>query len=395
LAILQRAHAEHEFGIKLSAGTRRLAARKPDRLAECFESLGEGCELGNVQNYCGIDPQTLFRFSALGSGGLKPLFGAPAGILSGLDDIRVFPHRVLQEWWIGYPALGFYYHSGKKFQDMEAPEVRRLEVARLAVLVPRFLEELQSGNKIFVRFEPKRSIDDIKAVFRALHRHNGHTLLWIDSTESPSQAGEVQILERGLARGFVLDRATDAAPEPAALSTWLTLLAHALRMLRPEAADALQQEVNREPLPSLRAGAPLFCDPLLAVSEADDGPPEPLAGEPVMRHRLRVHTLPEDGAILSIPVGGMKTGALYTASASVWAPAGFDGRISLGFEDSPAVHSWPAAPAGYGRWQRIVTSVRSTIDLPHQRPGLLVDGPAGSEIFTTDWRLSAGVVPGR
>jgi hypothetical protein len=390
LAIPQRTQPEIEFAIKLNAAARRTSAPPPDLLAACFESLGDGCEFGNVQRYCGMEPETLFDSAALGHAGLLPLFKDPAAMLAGLQQFRVFPHRTLKEWWVGHPPLGFYAHSGRTFAETDAAEVQRLQRERLAIMVPRFLQELAQGERIFVRFEPKCGVEDMRAVFHALHRHNGHCLLWIDTAEHPGQAGQIQLLEPGLARGFVRGPARNAAPEPAALATWLTLLAQALRELRPEAAEALRQE---DPLPALRAGAPLRCPPSFALSALAEKPQAPPAAEPVMRHRLRAHTIPADGPIFSIPVSGMKAGTCYTASALVWVPAGPELQVSLDFQGAPAIHAWPSAREVRGRWQRIATSVRSPYEVPQLRPGLLVDGPAGAEFYATDWQLNAGVTP--
>jgi hypothetical protein len=89
----------------------------------------------------------------------------------------------------------------------------------------------------------------------------------------------------------------------------------------------------------------------------------------------------------------LQAGTLYVASADIWLPADFTGRLDMVFLGRPSLRNSNLKHDLRGRWQKIWVSARLE-DV--SRPVVLRlngAGPAGSQFCTANWRVEAGGIP--
>jgi len=364
----------------------------PDRLMSYFESLGDGCELGNVQRFCGIEPLGLLRFSSMPYRALIELLDCRFEALKcEAEALRLLPHGQDQEWWVSIEQWGIFYHTGRKIGSVEVASLKQSEAAKLRFLRRKLLEELDAPEVIFVRRDPERSLEEIRHAFRRLNAYGPHALLWVASAPEPEMIGEIEMLEPGLLRGFIGDTGRDASPPPAALAVWLTLAEKALEMLKPEAAAALRQQA----LPHMiKLTDPVWRKAGIAATVTTHAVP-PLTGH----HHIFKHTLLQDsgwenGEVIMCGVTGLVPDMFYVVSAWVWLPPGFEGGVSLVFPGTSALRTVQADVSITGTWQRIATSMRLPDELDQHSPGLYVSAGKGTFLYSTAWRFDQGVAPG-
>lgn len=173
-------------------------------LALAFEGMGDHCEFGIVQRRLGAEPIGLFRFAAISARTLTGLLndglaalGDPAYIELGLtshDEYLVRDTRGL-------------YHMHCFVQRGSVDEARflRQQITRLGYLKKKLIEDLETGEKVFVHKSSLAPITDAEAV--ALHdsvlRYGPNSLLVLRCGADATQAGEVEILRPGLMVGHL------------------------------------------------------------------------------------------------------------------------------------------------------------------------------------------------
>lgn len=284
-----------------------------------------------------------------------------------------------------------YYHTGQRIGAAGERNLRQNEAIKIQFLKRKLLEELAEPGVIFVRRDPERSPDEIRHAYRQLNEYGRQALLWISRAAAPEMEGEIEVLEPGLVRGFIGDTGQNAAPRPAALAVWLTLAEKTLDVLKPSVAAALRD------MASLRTAAlndPVWRKSELAVTLTSNAVPALPRHHHIWKHTLRVDTDWDRCEVLSFGVSGLVPEALYTVSAHVWLPAGFEGEACLVFPGVNAVKDWPAESSNTGCWQRIATSIRLPDGGDLHFPSLCVKGAKGAQLYSTAWRFDHGAVPG-
>lgn len=390
----QPAPAQAVFKMEIPRPGNLLMMRKPDSFASAFESLGIDCEVGNVQRFCGLDEETLFRSASLPYGSLLVFLGNNLSRLQNIDLWRVFPHSRSREWWMGFREGGIYYHSSKNFDDCNSAEVADYELPKIKSMVANFVEHLNNPRKTYIRCEPGKSRAEIVAAFRALRRYGRHTLLWVDETEDPSRVGKAELLEEGLVLGFIKKMSENAAPRPPDFAVWLTILARTLQFLKPARLNELTRQILREPMNTMLASPPTLLPEQIVRNSIEQRGPRSQPAPFVIRHTLLAETEWETASVFSVPVIGLVPQTLYVASVWVWIPKGFAGEVILTFPGTASVRAWPVDEERYGSWQRISTSVRLPEKNYRHHPSLKVKGPPGTEVFSAGWRFEVGVCPG-
>ena len=167
-----------------------------------FESLGEWCEFGKLQQRYGADHPGLLRFAALHlpdllhglvrqfDGIAEPdrmtVFHAPA--TPNLYDVHDHTYRV---WW----------HTGKAIDETNSDEIIRAERVRMPYLQRKFKKTLAAGERMFVLTTPA-SDDEAFAVFLALDLWARNVLLFV-TQDGPHPPGSVELLGNGLMRGTI------------------------------------------------------------------------------------------------------------------------------------------------------------------------------------------------
>jgi hypothetical protein len=364
----------------------------PDRLAGAFESLGDKCEFGLAQRFCGIEPLSLFRFSTLPHEHLMDLLETRLAGLEAPGALSVFRRADDGEWWGRIASCGMEYHTARGVESFSEAEALALERERVGFLRRRLLKMLEGGGRVFLRRDPGRSEAEARRLLAALRRYGAHDLLWVDQAFGDHLPGAVDLLGEGFARGFLGEFRPNAAPSMDGMRVWLAVLENGLAQLRPDVVRGL-----RAMAPVGAGDADLQKSDWRFLKCAESAAAQDVAGLdatwPVMAHHLVQDTDTSRGLVACCEARRLVRRGLYVVSAWVWVPMDFAGWIGMSFPGLRWVQMWAADLAIRGRWQRIATSVRSPGEAEVLYPGLVAVAPAGSRFYSAGWRLERGVVP--
>lgn len=212
-----------------TAGTLERLGLTPAELAARFESLGENCELGEVQRRFGAEPLGLFRWS-------NP---SPEAILRGLENdfadlgrnarVELNGETPLPEWILVEPDYNLMQHTHVRRGELPQEVVERQQLGRFHFLRRKLLEDIEQGNKIFViKSQHELPLETVTDIARALRRKGPTWLLWVVADEEP---GRVDVMEEGLLRGRI-DYLLPTAFMGASFGMWQTLLAKACALVK-------------------------------------------------------------------------------------------------------------------------------------------------------------------
>lgn len=173
-----------------------------------FESLGQDCEFGLLQRHFGAEPLGLFRWNFIRPDRLREAFAIG---LAGIGEpehtlISLWPN---QEYKISDARWGFAFHTWITAHESGEDELYRKMCLRLRFLRRKMLDELASGEKVFVLKTYDTSVEEVRQLFGTLTQLGPARLLWVRSLEvEPAsglgrQGGTVAQIEPGLFAGFV------------------------------------------------------------------------------------------------------------------------------------------------------------------------------------------------
>lgn len=210
------------------AGALERLGLAPAELVARFESLGENCELGEVQRRFGAEPLGLFRWS-------NP---SPEAILRGLERdfadlgrnarVELNGETPLAEWILFEPDYQLMQHTHVREGELPQDVVERQQLGRFHLLRRKLLEDIEQANKIFViKSQHDLPLETVTRIARALRRKGPTWLLWVVADEEP---GRVDLVEEGLLRGRI-DYLLRTAFNGASFANWLTLLANAFELV--------------------------------------------------------------------------------------------------------------------------------------------------------------------
>jgi hypothetical protein len=210
------------------------------QLALQFESLGENCEFGLFQRRCDAEPLGLLRFSSTFMRNL--IRGIDSGF-EGLGEIEDIDPRLegapQKEYMIHEKKFGLVYHTFVYEGQRSIWLMREQESARLKFLRRKFMEELESTDKIFVyKFSSGVCEAEILPLLMALNRYGDATLLWVVPAERDRPAGSVEVLRPGLLKGYIDRFAPDDNAHDFSFDGWLRVCANACVLGRLQRSSA-------------------------------------------------------------------------------------------------------------------------------------------------------------
>ncbi len=170
-------------------------------ILRAFESLGDNCEFGLVQSSLGVEQLGFFRFNSVSADALLRVIG------NGFADFDNFSGPEIEiacndELIVHIPDYGFRYHTFYRKGEADIDRLRRQQTRVTQYLARKFREDLCAAEKIFIRKSATASIGEITALHAALRRHGDATLLWV-TLAGDGRAGEVEVLEPGLLKGYI------------------------------------------------------------------------------------------------------------------------------------------------------------------------------------------------
>ena len=194
-----------------------------------FESLGDNCEFGLVQRRLGAEPLGLLRFSyvelPLLLRGLRNGFerlGDPETTDVAADKNGEF---VVRE-----SVYGMTYHTFQYEAQINLETVRRQQATRLNFLKRKLLEDIGTGEKIFVlkRTPPLRP-EEVLPLYATLNELGRNWLLWMVPSDPAHTPGTVEMLLPGLLRGYVDRFAPAENAHELSLTAWTAVCEAAWR----------------------------------------------------------------------------------------------------------------------------------------------------------------------
>ena len=238
----------------LSARRRQREAQARVELLLQFESLGDNCELGMVQQAFDANPLGLFRWSGI----TLPLL--TAALNHGLQGIgepehtEIYWDDIYGEYYFRDLRYGMYTHTKMFQKDYSLDEVRKLLAVRSLRLREKLMEDLQDGQKIFV-FQSGADLDmaDVRGLHQVIRRIGPSAeLLFVRPAQSGETIGAVKRVEPGLMVGF-LDRVgfeADRQPHWAiSWQVWLSVLSSAAATCGRRAPKAATADITTLDLP--------------------------------------------------------------------------------------------------------------------------------------------------
>jgi hypothetical protein len=196
-----------------------------------FESLGQNCEFGLVQRRCEAEPLGLLRFA---SAPLPHLLNALDDRFAGVghpDEIRVEVSATGKEYMVADKRYGLLYHAWVKIDEMIPEEVHRREARRLPLLTRKLLDDLQTGDKIFV-FKGMGSVaeEEVLPLVEAIRRYGPNTLLLATLSDRTHRSGVVEWRMPGLMIGYIDRFAPEEDAYDLLLEPWIGICREAYRL---------------------------------------------------------------------------------------------------------------------------------------------------------------------
>jgi hypothetical protein len=208
------------------------AARLPaPELMLRFESLGQNCEFGLVQRRCGAEPLGLLRFS---STPLPLLLAALEARFEGMGDPGTISAMVSangREYMVKDQRFGFLYHAWVAAGEMTTEAVTRREMRRVPFLVRKLLDDLASGEKIFV-FKGMGAVpvEEVFPLAMAIRRYGPGTLLHVTLADEEHPSGTVAEEYPGFMVGYVDRFAPGDNAHDLELDQWVGICREACRL---------------------------------------------------------------------------------------------------------------------------------------------------------------------
>lgn len=216
-----------------------------DELIARFESLGENCEFGLVQRRCGAEPLGLFRFASAPLPRLIAALDARFDGFGARDNIAVEVSATGREYMIDDRRFGLLYHAWVLLGEMTPEAIHAREVRRLPLLVRKLIEDLTSGDKIFVCHGMDAGLDQavVRQLLASMRRYGPGTLLWVERADEEHPPGTVELTEPGLLKAYIDRFAPGEDAHNLSFSCWIAICREAYRLWqegrssRPEAAS--------------------------------------------------------------------------------------------------------------------------------------------------------------
>ena len=217
-----------------------------------FESIGDNCEFGLVQTSIGVDHLGFFRFNNTSLEALLRLLAT-----NFQDFERALPIELEtacnNELIVYVPDYELRYHTFKHAGETDPAALLAQQRKVLQFLAEKFLDDLKSGNKIFVRKDnAEASTQNIERLHRALQQYGPNRLLWVTTTKSPSGAGRLEPVADGCYRGF-MDCFSEYEDARSFSFKWFDLCRNVWRRVNANANDEAKRAPAKKKFHTIRS----------------------------------------------------------------------------------------------------------------------------------------------
>jgi tetratricopeptide (TPR) repeat protein len=173
-----------------------------------FESLGFSCEFGLVQRRHGAEPLGLLRWNSIQ---FATLVGALAVRFEGLESPEnLFLRRLGEEYVLCDRRYHTAMHTFIYTSQMGGEEVLRRQSKRLKFLRQKLIEDLETGEKIFVHLDHKwASPMDLQRLTTTMRAIGPSRVLYVTVAKDPAQIGTTEIVNDHLMLGWIARQGRD------------------------------------------------------------------------------------------------------------------------------------------------------------------------------------------
>ena len=178
-----------------------------DALLIDMASLGEGPAFTQFRESHGVDLLDVLNGGTWPLAGLLDALTDDFAAVERLDAIAAMPcaHADGREtWFAGVRAYGLAYDTGRPTAEIDEATMRQREHARLTIAVRRLRQTLAAGSRLLVLHQDTPASDEeMIPLLAALLDRGPSTLLWVTPADPAHPPGTVELLMRGLLRGYV------------------------------------------------------------------------------------------------------------------------------------------------------------------------------------------------
>jgi len=221
---------------KIPASRPSSASLSPAELVQQFESLGQNCEFGLVQRRCDAEPLGLLRFASAPLAKLLAALDAGFANMGAPDRVRVELSSNGREFMVTDTTYDLVYHAWVDAGEMTAEALHRRETRRVPLLVRKLLEDLESGEKIFV-FKGMGALpeEEVYPLAALLRRYGPNTLLFVTIAPDPARVGTVERKAPGFLVGYLDRFAPGDDAHNLSFEPWMRLCRNAYDMAHSDA----------------------------------------------------------------------------------------------------------------------------------------------------------------
>ncbi|MCP1245656.1 acyl carrier protein [Acetobacter cerevisiae] len=215
------------------------------RVLSNFESLGEDCEFGLVQQRAGILHPHLLRFSAASENSaerlphLIMLLKYRLHQLEHTDFLEMFLpeeewNNVDPEWRIRHKIYKWSTHTGLLVKNFPKETINK-KISDFSVVIEfmksQFLRELELGRKVWIwKSSVPSSLSNIKKLHDILKEYGPNKLLWVQTANNEHLPGTVDQIEADLWCGYIKKPSEHWKGHWSEDADWFELLKNALQI---------------------------------------------------------------------------------------------------------------------------------------------------------------------
>ena len=353
-------------------------------LAARFESLGDNCEVGLLQRYCDIEPLGLFRFSFSRITSLVDLMDNDFACYGDDGDLTFSFEEGNEEYNCSSRHYkDFNYHTEMLASEIEHDTLLKRETKKVRYLKRRLVEDMASGEKIFVR--KGGEIAGALTLFKIMRRYGPVNFLFVGACDGDHPSGHVECVEPGFYCGHIERFAPYGNAHDIDMASWGELLCNTLNLVSGTRYRPRSNVVYRT------GWTWNFGD--RCESALVDQPRFP--GAPVRRLRLVGDTKRMDAIVAdrlidrALPAGGQ-----FTLSLWVYIPADFRGSfVDVYFLNAPGHYVSCIDLDRRDTWQRVWASSTLPKDQTHAVVAMRITAFDGDALYIGPWMLESGCVP--
>ena len=235
----------------LSQPRRAVQSVARQELLKQFESLGENCELGFVQEHLGVHSIGLFRWSGITLDNLVTALDTKLAGIGAVENSGIYSDNLYKEYYFKDLRYGMHTHTKMFEHEVQGDKALNVLCRRTQRLCEKLLEDFEEGRKIFV-FQSSVVLaePDLLRLHGAVRRLGPTAeLLYIHPAQAGQRAGSVKRSKPGLLVGVIDKAGFDGVTWAISYEMWLPLLAKAARLCGRKVPKAAAEGLETLDLP--------------------------------------------------------------------------------------------------------------------------------------------------